>query len=157
IRYVYSNFFQFGPGLGYSSSRSGRGNIGVTYGSLMRATDNAGIARGYLANEENFNVLKKLEAANLLVPVVGDFAGPKALRAIGNWLRDHDAIVSAYYLSNVEDYLSRGGAWMDFCRSASTLPQNEKSTFIRSGGGFRAMNGPATGGLPLTQDAIDKL
>jgi hypothetical protein len=52
-------------------------------------------------------------------------------------LRDHEAVVSAYYLSNVEDYLSRDRTWLNFCANAATLPLDAKSTFIRSGGGYR--------------------
>ena len=40
-------------------------------------------ARSFLASEENFTLLKELETKNLLVPVVGNFAGPKALRGVG--------------------------------------------------------------------------
>ena len=125
IEYVYSNFFRFGPGIGYSSSRTGRGGVPPTYASLMRATDTAGALRSFLASDANFEVIKRLEAANLIVPVVGNFSGPKALRAVATWLRDRNAKVSAYYLSNVEDYLSRGGTWLDFCRNAATLPLDE--------------------------------
>jgi hypothetical protein len=143
IDYVYGNFYRFGPAIGYSSSRSGRGAAGgATYANLMQRTDAAGVARSYLANEDNFNVLKKLEAANLLVPVVGNFSGPKAVRGVGTWLRERGVTVSAYYLSNVEDYLSRDRTWLDFCANAATLPQDAKSTFIRSGGGYRAATAP---------------
>ena len=145
IDYVYSNFFRFGPGIGYSSSRSGRGGTGTMYAALMRTTDPAGATRSYLASEANFGVVKRLESANLIVPVVGNFSGPKALRAVATWLRDRNAKVSAYYLSNVEDYLSRDNTWLDFCRSAATLPLAEKGTFIRSGGGYRAVG---RSGLP---------
>ena len=137
IEYVYSSFFRYGPGIGYSSSRSGRVGVGTTYATLMRMTDAAGVMRSFLANEASFEVVKRLEAANLIVPVVGNFSGPKALRAVAAWLRDRNAKVSAYYLSNVEDYLSRDNTWLDFCRNAATLPLAEKSTFIRSGGGYR--------------------
>jgi hypothetical protein len=41
---------------------------------------------------------------NLIVPVVGGFAGPKALRAVGQYLKDRDAVVSVF-ISNVEDYI----------------------------------------------------
>ena len=33
---------------------------------------------------------------NLIVPVVGDFAGPKALRAIGRYVADQGATITAY-------------------------------------------------------------
>ena len=50
----------------------------------MRQADWDGVARGYLANESNFLFIKGLQEKNLIVPVVGDFAGPKALRAVGH-------------------------------------------------------------------------
>ena len=137
IEYVYSNFFRFGPGIGYGSSRSRSGGIGATYATLMRMADAAGTTRSFLATEANFEVVKRLESANLIVPVVGNFSGPKALRAVASWLRDRSAKVSAYYLSNVEDYLSRDGTWLDFCRNAAALPLAEQSSFIRTGTGYR--------------------
>ena len=48
----------------------------------MVATDADGRNRSYLASEESFSVLKALHSKNLLVPVVGNFGGPKALRAL---------------------------------------------------------------------------
>jgi hypothetical protein len=94
--------------------------------------------RSYLANEENFNVLKTLETKNLIVPVVGNFAGPKAIRAVGKYLRDKEGVVSAFYLSNVEMYLMQDGIWDNFCRNVAALPLDDTSTFIRSlrGGAF---------------------
>jgi hypothetical protein len=147
IRYVYEYFGRYGPELTYwmSGGFGGRGGFrnSPTYGDLMVATDAAGMLRSYLASEENFNVLKALEAKNLLVPVVGNFAGPKAIRAVGSWLKQHNATVSAFYLSNVEQYLNMDGIWMDFCRNSLELPIDEHSQFIRS---FRGGNGPAFGG-----------
>ena len=54
-----------------------------------------------------------MEQKNLLIPLVGNFGGPKAIRAVGTYLKEHGAIVGAFYLSNVEQYLFRppqGGA-----------------------------------------------
>ncbi len=138
IEFVYYNFYWFGPSLTYSSSTGGGGrNNFVTYHALMVADDGAGVSRSYLANEENFAFMKTLESRNLLVPVVGDFSGPKAIRAVGRYVRDHGSLVSAFYLSNVEQYLSRNGVWYTFCGNVATLPLDESSTFIfsESGGG----------------------
>ena len=76
--------------------------------------------------------LKDLESKNLVVPVIGDFAGPKAIRAIGAYLKAHGATVTAFYLSNVEQYLNQDGKWDAFCRNFATLPLEPSSTFIRS-------------------------
>jgi hypothetical protein len=145
IEWVYSNFRRFGPFINYSSSgRGGFGN-GVTYADLMTATDADGVFRGYLADEENFNVLKSLETKNLIVPVVGNFAGPKAIRAVGAYVKEKDGVVSAFYLSNVEMYLEQDGIWDNFCKNVAALPLDNTSTFIRSarGGQF----GGGGGGL----------
>src|SRR6185503_9917803 len=95
-------------------------------------TDENRVARSYLASEESFRFMKDLESRNLLVPVVGNFGGPKALRAVGAYLKEKEAIVSAFYLSNVEQYLRQDGIWGNFCANVASLPLDETSTFIRS-------------------------
>ena len=142
IDYVYSNFYYWGPKITYNSS-TGRGGGGTmaSYGDLMVATDGANVSRSYLASEELFKVLKDLHEKNLFVPLVGNFGGPKALRAVGKYLKEHGATVSAFYLSNVEQYLSQDGLWSTFCGNVASLPLDVRSTFIRSaqgGGGGRS-------------------
>jgi hypothetical protein len=77
----------------------------------MAATDYGGQPHGFLASEEAFRVVKDLHSRNLLVPIVGDFGGPSAIRAVGAYLRQKEATVAAFYLSNVEQYLKRDGVW----------------------------------------------
>jgi hypothetical protein len=111
-----------------------------SYWDLMTTTDGAGVMRSYLATESNFAVLKDLQSRNLVVPVVGNFGGPKAIRAIAQYLKSRDATVAAFYLSNVEQYLQQDGLWGAFCQNVATLPLDASSTFIRSqsgGGGGR--------------------
>ena len=138
IDYVYHNFYWVGPSITYNSSNGGsyRGNM-ASYAALMEATDNSGIGRSFLASEENFKIVKDLEAKNLLVPVVGNFGGPKALRAVGKYVREHGATVTAFYLSNVEQYLYQDNLTGAFCANVATMPLDSSSTFIRTsqGGG----------------------
>jgi len=143
VEYVYHAFYNFGPQLNYSSTGGFGGRYQPSYADLMSATDEAGQSRSFLANEENFNVLKTLETRNLMVPVVGNFAGPKAIRAVGEYVKSKGGTVSAFYLSNVEQYLYQDRIWTNFCRNVATLPLDTTSTFIRSvrGGGF----GPGMG------------
>jgi hypothetical protein len=121
-----------------------------SYDELMTATDQRGMERSYLATEENYAFLKELESKNLVVPVVGDFGGPTAIRAIGRYLKENNATVTAFYLSNVEEYLYQGGKWNVFCRSVSTLPLESSSTFIRSESGFAG--GFASSLAPILSD-----
>jgi hypothetical protein len=132
IEYVHATFSWHGPGLSYWSSGGRASRNAPTYWDLMVADDGKGQMRGFLANEENFQVLKDLHERNLLLPVVGNFSGPKALRAVGRYVREKDATVAAFYLSNVEQYLSRDGSWYTFCANVATLPIDSSSMFIRS-------------------------
>jgi hypothetical protein len=137
IAVIYESFYTYGPGIRYSSSQGGGfgGFNQPSYAELMTAADGDGKFRSYLATEQNFQVLKDLEARNLLVPVVGNFGGPKALRAVGKYVKDHGSIVSAFYLSNVEMYLYQQDLWGTFCRNVAALPLDGSSTFIRSSRG----------------------
>ncbi len=145
IAYVYTAFFTAGPELTYSFPNGGPGQFGgrrmPSYSALMVETDGQGEQRSYLASEASFRVLKELETANLVVPLVGDFAGDKAIRAVGQYLRERHATVTAFYTSNVEQYLFRqNDDWKKFFSNVGTLPLNATSTFIRAVfnmGGFR--------------------
>lgn len=135
LQYSYSQFRYYGPDLTYSSS-SGRGGRNMpTYADLQSASDLDGQNRAYLGSEENFRVLKALEERNLIVPLVGDFAGSKALRAVGRYIEEHGATVTAFYTSNVEQYLFQNGVWRSFYENVATLPIDDATVFIRSARG----------------------
>jgi len=132
IESIYKVFFLAGTKIQYSPYGSFGGTVQPTYAELMTATDMAGQARGYLATEQAFRFLKDLQRRNALVPVVGDFAGPKALRAIGRFTAQRGASVSAFYVSNVEEYLRQDGLWLKFCANVASLPLAAGSPFIRA-------------------------
>ena len=83
-------------------------------------------ARSYLASEENFKFMKSLQERNLIVPVVGNFAGPKALRAVGRYIRERGATITAFYVSNVEQYLFQDQLFDDFARNVATLADRRR-------------------------------
>jgi len=143
VERIYQDFYTRGLDIHYEITPGSFGAF-PTYGELMTATDLTSVPRGFLASEENFNVVRELHRRNLLVPVVGNFAGPKAIRAVGKYLRSHDAVVSAFYVSNVEQYLLREGGIEQFCASAATLPLDETSTFVRSERGGFGPRGPGS-------------
>jgi hypothetical protein len=158
IEWALGNYFSFGPDIYYNASdanfapeivgvrdangrRGGGGRNSVTYSDLMIATDQAGLQRSYLANDENFKVLKDLHSKNLIVPVVGDFGGPKAIQEVGKYLKSIGAMVSAFYLSNVEQYLSMDGKLDAFYTNVATLPIDNSSRFISTGSGGGGFGG----------------
>ena len=132
IDYVYRAFYSAGPDIRYSVGRGSGWQPFPTYRDLMTADDGAGVQRGYLASEEIYRTLRDLELRNLIVPVVGDFAGPKALRSVARYLDLHHATVSVFYTSNVEQYLFHGDAWQRFYNNVGALPTDDHSTFVRA-------------------------
>lgn len=157
IEVVYEAFYAGGPDLTYAFPRQSRGYGGFrgyfgwggrfpSYATLMTETDDQGQPQSYLASEARFQVLKALEEANRIVPVVGDFAGDKALRAVGGYLRRRGETVTAFYTSNVEQYLFRGDDWRRFFANVSTLPVDDGSTFIRAYFNYRFRDASAPPG-----------
>lgn len=135
MRKVYNAFYEAGPDLTYTSYGNaqilGRGM--PSYSDLMTATDESGRNWAYLASEEQFEAIRQLERNNLIVPLVGNFAGSKTIATVGQYIRDHHAIVTSFYLSNVEQYLfQQNDDWSRFYTNATTLPTDSSSTFIRS-------------------------
>jgi len=102
-----------------------------TFADLMLETDGEGNHRSFLATEDRFRTIQDFEKKNLLVPIVGNFTGSHALRSVGQYLRDHDATVTSFYTSNVEQYLFMDQTWRGFYANVSSLPMNRNSVFIR--------------------------
>ena len=167
LRYVDSVFYLSGPTLNYSSgsgaSYGGRGGFGgggrgrgmPTFAEIANATDEKGLNRGFLGSEELYGYVRDMERRNLIVPIVGNFAGPKAVRTVGSWLRERGAKVNVFYLSNVEQYLFMDFIWKDFMENVATMPLDSTSRFIRSatargnfGSGYYPGN---TAGFMMTQ------
>jgi hypothetical protein len=103
-----------------------------TLRELLLATDAGGRMWHYLAAESDFQFVRRLQARDLVVPVVGDVSGPHALRAIGRAIERRGEHVSAFYISNVESYLNRDGAYLRFTANLDLLPRDAWSVMIRS-------------------------
>jgi hypothetical protein len=133
IDYVYRAFYSEGPDLRYSFPRQ---QVGArwfpSYMDLMTTTDLAGRNHTYVASDENYRRLREFQRNNLLVPIVGDFGGEKAIQAVGKYLREHGATANFFYTSNVEQYLFQSDAWRRYYRNVETLPIDNNSTFIRA-------------------------
>jgi hypothetical protein len=124
IRFIYLLFLSEGVVSFHSSIES------PGYSRLMTATDDNGRNWSFLASHENYERVRSMHEKNLIVPLVGDFAGTKALRMTGQYLRDHGAVVNVFYMSNVEDYIQH--VWTSFARNVASLPLDASSVFIRT-------------------------
>jgi hypothetical protein len=131
IGYILRAFYTGGPNLTYSGPRLSGRTILPTYEELMTDSDSNGKPRSFIATEENFQIVQRLQKDNLIVPIVADFGGATGIRAVGQYLKEHNATVSAFYVSNVEQYLFMSDSWKRFYANVATLPLDSTSVFIR--------------------------
>jgi hypothetical protein len=104
-----------------------------SYRSILLETDLNNEQRNYLATEDSYQVLKKMQDENRIIPVTGDLSGEHAVKEIGKYLKETGEKVSAFYVSNVEFYLWRqSGSFDRFVANLKSLPIDEKSVIIRS-------------------------
>ncbi len=136
IEHVFDVFFTAGPEVNYGYRTGSPGYVRSTYptyGMLQSATNADSVEMAFLATDDNYQAVRALQLRNLIVPVVGDFGGPSAIRSVGKWLREREMTVTAFYVSNVEQYLFReSGSSERFYGNVSSLPIDSTSRFIRS-------------------------
>jgi hypothetical protein len=125
-------FIGQGLDLRFESFGRGRGGYYPSYRDLLLETDQAGKRWNYLASETDFQFVRGLEERDLVLPVVGNVAGPAAMGAIGRRMKERSEPLAAIYLSNVEFYLDRDGAFQRFVGNLAQLPHSTKSLIIRS-------------------------
>jgi hypothetical protein len=129
IQHILETFCSAGPQIDYGFVNAPSNLTAPSYVDLMTSTDARGQNWSYLASEENFNRVREMQLKNLIVPLTGDFAGPKTLRAIGTYLKHYKATVTAFYVSNVEQYLDMKST--SFRDNVAVLPSTPASTLIR--------------------------
>lgn len=125
-------FIAAGPALRFNSFGRAPQPYYPDFRQLVLEKDRDGNAASFLASEAAFRVVKSLEDRNLVIPVVGDFAGPHALRGIAEWMQASGERLSAFYTSNVEQYLFRDDGFDAFASSVARMPREPNAVIIRS-------------------------
>jgi hypothetical protein len=130
LEYVYKSFRN--DGLDISYRMDGVGTFFPTFREIIEGTDLKGKQGNFLASVEDYEFVRGLHGRNLIIPVVGDFGGKKAIAAVGDYLKKNGFTVTAFYTSNVEQYLFDGDSFAAFANNVRKLPIDDKSLFIRS-------------------------
>jgi hypothetical protein len=132
MKNVYDAFIAYGPVITTNGGQSGGRQPANTFADMTGySPDAGGVPRSFLSSEDNYRYLRNLHLNNLILTVTGDFGGPKAIRAVADYLKARNAVVSAFYVSNVEQYLFMDGKQAQFYANVAALPIDEKSVFIR--------------------------
>ena len=155
LRRFHDEFARAGLDVQYTTQAGRMWRAMPTNRDLYLATDLDGVQGSYLASEDRWRRVRDLQRRHRVIPVTGDLAGPKALRAIGQYLTETRRTVSVFYVSNVEQYLFRNDVFPAFVANTRTLPTGPNSLLVRSlvGGGRWSGGSGSSPGLVSRQRA----
>ena len=149
LEYVYQSFRNDGFDIGFRMSRGGNrpatggGGFGgppnggrwgrfPTFKDLLTQSDLNGKPGNFLASHDDYEFVRGLHRKHLIIPVVGDFAGKKALAGVADYLRKNGFTVTAFYTSNVEMVLFQNSIFEGWAANVKRLPVNDRSLIIRA-------------------------
>jgi len=132
VERFHRTFMEAGLGLRFTSFGRPPRPYYPTYRQLTLETDVDGDQASYLATAERYGVIRELQVADRIVPVVGDMAGSYALREIGAVLVESGLELTTFYTSNVEFYLWRSGTFERWRDNLASIPTADGAVVIRS-------------------------
>ncbi len=137
LEYVYRSFRLMGLNIGFDIGGRGFGRFGrlPNLRDLLLKKDLNGKEGNFLASVDDYDFVRGMQRRNMIIPVVGDFGGKKALAAVGNYLKQRGYTVTVFYLSNVEIVLleyNMDDSFRFFVNNVKKLPINDRSLLIRS-------------------------
>lgn len=124
------------------------------YRDLLLERDLQGRQQSFVATEADFLYMKELQRRGMVIPIVGDLAGATALPAVARFLTGSNRKVTAFYTSNVEQYLFQNGSFGRFVENLGRLPHQPASVIVRSifpSGGTGAAFRPGYNSAQFTQ------
>ncbi|MBM3803111.1 MAG: hypothetical protein FJW26_12490 [Acidimicrobiia bacterium] len=132
IEGIYREFFDQQLSLRFRSFGRPSFRFYPSFKDILLERDLDGQFGNFLNSEADFQFVKQLHSRNLIVPVVGDFAGSKAMRTVSEYLKERGETVSVFYVSNVEFYLVQNGVFDRFADNVQQLPISGQSLLIRA-------------------------
>ncbi len=137
LKKILNNFFVHNIEITYNGPRR---SWYPTFGQLLRMRDTDGDQRNPFNSRDDYRYLRQMHMQNRIIPVTGDFSGSWSFHKISEYLRENFLSVSAFYTSNVEQYLLRNSfKWYGWSANVKQLPITDRSVFIRwthDGGGY---------------------
>jgi hypothetical protein len=121
----------FGRGLSLAFEMKNSGLAFPTLGAILAARDPAGVEASFLASEARYQRVRRMVLANRVVPVVGDFGGRHALRAVADDMRARGLLLGVFYVSNVEQYLFPAHTYLAFVANVAAMPRDDASLLVR--------------------------
>jgi len=129
LMYVMQSLYTYNMGITYNGPQR---SWYPTMGQLLQMVSLDGNYQSIFNSNEDYRYIRNMHLQNKILPVTGDFGGRGALQMIADFLKEHKLTVSAYYTSNVEQYLLQSTAsWGGWINNVKNLPITDKTVIIR--------------------------
>ena len=129
IEYIFNVFYRGGPRMDYGFASTAPNPYVPSYHALAISTDGRGKNWVYLNSEDSYKRIREMQRKNLIVPLVGDFTGVKAIRTVSQYVKERGSTISVFYISNVEDYIQ--AKWSAYLSNLAALPADNSTLLIR--------------------------
>lgn len=126
---IQSAFATHGLSIAYTMSGSQRDHPSLA--ETLSAKDPDGAPSTFLASEALYAKVRRLVVENRVLPIVGDFGGAHALRAVAEDMRARGLLLGVFYTSNVEQYLFDARKHGAFVASVASMPRDDESRIVR--------------------------
>ncbi len=103
-----------------------------TVGEMIARRDPDGIARHFLASDEAYQRVRRMQVDDRILPLVADLTGRAALGAVASWMGARGLALSVAYLSDVEFFLWRNGTWPSYIENLERLPRRDGALIVRT-------------------------
>jgi hypothetical protein len=103
-----------------------------TIGRLMAERTRSGRPGHWLADDAMFETVRALQRNDSILPVVADWSGGSAMRAVADHQRKMKMQVGVVYVSDVEFFLFRGGLFDRYVASLAGLPIHPRAVVVRT-------------------------
>lgn len=103
-----------------------------TFARLIATRTRDGKPAHFLGDERLYQSLRDAERADRVIPLVGDFAGPKSITGLAEWLRRRGRSVGVLYISDVEFFLLRSGKFPAYIANLDRLPWADGAVVVRT-------------------------
>jgi hypothetical protein len=131
IEAIHRRFFVEGLELRFSLKEA-NGRRYPTLRQMLQAEDLGGRERSFLATAAGYEAVARMQREDRVIPVVGDFAGERALPGLARALRARGTPLGTFYVSNVEQYLLEPAVWQRWRRNVAALPRRDGALFVRA-------------------------
>jgi hypothetical protein len=131
IEAVYQVFRRGGPAINYQFASNSPATSTPSYTQIATMSDDGGQNWNFLAPKRRIDSCGNMQGRTYSYRWSETFAGPVTIRRVGEYLKERNANVSAFYASNVESPILTNRKSVIFYGNLHFIPTDSTTTVVR--------------------------